>query len=340
VNGPRVAPIAAALAALTASMCGGGSTTAPSGPGGTTTPTTISTGPLVFRASPIDQSAIRWITPLGNLNPPDHALPTDHIYFYFADPNAGESPVARRTSFFAPADGTVEDVFGGATSSEQKVSIRATTTVRYYVDHLIPEIPIARGTKITAGQRLGTTGSVFAIDLGVVNDALTLSFVNPSRYADSESLHADAPLKYYEEPLRGQLYARVQCIGADRDGTIDFDLAGRLSGNWFVQGGTAPLAFVYDTYDPTQVRISAANGLSQVGVFAIAPGDPMPRDVSVASGKVRYTITRSQTGPPFIGAPAGRLLVQMLDDQRIQAEMFPVGAGADDFTGASRLFVR
>ena len=66
---------------------------------------TAPTGPLVFRASPIEQSTIRWITPLGNLNPPDHTLPTDHIYFYFAATNLSEQLVARRTALFAPVDG-------------------------------------------------------------------------------------------------------------------------------------------------------------------------------------------------------------------------------------------
>ncbi|MFI5177952.1 MAG: hypothetical protein ACHQO8_05300, partial [Vicinamibacterales bacterium] len=50
---------------------------------------TVDTGPLVFRSSPIAPGAIKWIVPLGNLNPPDHTTPTDHIYFYFADPDAG-----------------------------------------------------------------------------------------------------------------------------------------------------------------------------------------------------------------------------------------------------------
>jgi hypothetical protein len=45
---------------------------------------------------------------------------------------------------------------------------------------------------VTAGQRLGMTGtSSFGIDLDVVNDDRTLSFVNPSKHS-SESLHADA----------------------------------------------------------------------------------------------------------------------------------------------------
>ena len=221
---------------LTLAACGGGSNSNPSGPSdpsGNGGLAGVGAGPLVFRASPVALDAIRFITPLGNLNPPDHTLPTDHIYFYVANPDQGESPASRRTDFFAPADGIVADVINNGAGADRKVRVQATPTIVYYLDHLVPEIALSRGTKLTAGQRIGTTGSTsFGIDLGVVNDALTLSFVNPSRW-NSETLHADAPLKYYEEPLRSQLYSRVQRIGPDLDGRIDFDVAGRLSGAWF-----------------------------------------------------------------------------------------------------------
>ena len=140
--------IAAVVAAAVASCGGGSNTSSSTAPTGTTT-TSFGNAPLVFRASPIDQSAIRWITPLGNLNPPDHTLPTDHIYFYFAAPNLGEQPAARRTAFFAPADGTVTTVFGGA-QVESKVLVRVSATVQDYIDHLILEAPLhaadARGS--------------------------------------------------------------------------------------------------------------------------------------------------------------------------------------------------
>lgn len=325
-------------ALLTATACGG-SGSSPGAPGSTgSTLPGVGAGPLVFKVSPIDPSAIRWITPLGNLNPPDHTLPTDYIYFYFAAPDAGESPIARRTAVFAPADGVVTTVLGGA-GTESKVFVRATTTVQDDVDHVILDASLAFGATIAAGQRLGTTGTAYGMDLGVINDAVTLSFVNPSRYI-ADTLHADAPLKYYAEPLRSQLYARVQRIGLDLDGRIDDDVAGRLAGNWFQENGGAQMSFAYDTYDPSQVRIAVASAFVTGGVFAIASGDPLPRDVSAASGPIRYTLTRGITGPPVGGTPSNTLLVQMLSDQRMQAELLALGAAADSFTSASRIFVR
>ena len=277
----------------------------------------------------------RCITRSPHLNPPGHTLPTDHIYFYFADPNIGESPVARRTDLFAPADGTVLFVIDNGVGSDRKIGFRGTSKVTYYVDHLIPTVSLAVGTAVKAGDRLGTTGSAYGIDLGVVNDDVMLTgLVNLSRYPKGEE-HTDAPLKYYAEPLRSQLYAKVLRIGPDLDGKFDFDIAGRLSGNWFGESDQAPLAFAYDTYDPTLVRIATSSGLALApSVFGIASGDREPRDISVASGAVVYTITRT-------GAPSGRMLVQMLSDDRIRVEIFtPATASVTGFTGAAKVFVR
>jgi len=329
--------IAAGIAAAAGSAACGSTPASPSNNSTSSNPGAgFPAGTLSLAASPIDQSAIRWITPLGNLNPPDHTVPSDHIYFYFADPNAGESITARRTPFFAPGSGTVTFIIGGA-GQESKVMFRQTSTFSYYVDHVILDAAMPLGTTVTAGQRIGVTGNAYAVDLGVVNDSITVPFLVPSRY-NNESLNADAPLKYFSEPVRSQLYARVQRLGSQLDGLINYDVAGRLSGNWFLQGNTAlAFAFVYDTYDPSRVLISSS-GLP-VGVYEIAAGDPAPRDVSAASGKVIYSLARTNGGPnpPHDSIPVF-LLVQMTDDTHLRSEFF--SARPADFTAAARMWIR
>ena len=318
--------------------CGDRNTSSPTSPSSANSSSiTLPPGTLAFTQSPIDIDQIRFITPLGNLNPPAHAIPTDHIYFYFADPNARETPEARRTEFRAPADGVVTTVFGGV-GQETKVFVRQTSTFQYYIDHLIPSVALARGMTVTAGQVLGTTGSAYGIDLGVINDTLTLPFVAPARYI-GDTLHADAPLKYYAEPLRSQLYARVQRLGTEKDGRITYDVAGRLSGNWFVGGQTAAAAFAYDTYDPARVVMSVAVGALQ-GVFGINAGEPEPRDVSPATGRVTDTLSRTITGPLQPIAGAGYMLVQMTDDTHIKLEVFGPGPRPADFTTAAGTYTR
>jgi len=61
--------------------CGGNhGTSSPAAPSPTIEPPLAQT--LVFTQSPIDVAAIEFVVPLGNLNPPGHTLPTDHVYFY------------------------------------------------------------------------------------------------------------------------------------------------------------------------------------------------------------------------------------------------------------------
>jgi hypothetical protein len=285
----------------------------------------------------MDLDKILWITPLGSLNPPARPVPTDHVYFSVT--TGVPSPAVARTAFFAPASGIVRDVFTSSTQPDIGLDIRVTSNTIYRIGHLIPEIPFARGTRVTAGQRLGTTGSVLQIDLGVYNDSVRLPFVNPDRPGHTEN--TDVWLKYFVEPLRSQLRAKVQRIGPEQDGKIDYDIPGRLSGNWFT-ADSIPLVFIYEPYDPTRVLIGVSGGLLRTGSFSITAADPLPRDVSVATGLVRYTLTAGRpSGPiPIPTVPTARMLVQMLGDQRVRVEMFALTESADAFTSNAREFVR
>ena len=127
------------LAALTtgfAIACGGhGNATGPTSPATPALPAT-----LVFTNSPADPSAIDTIIPLGNLNPPDHTLPTDHIYFE----GAAGLPVS------APAGGVVQLVQRGA---DDTLVVQAAVGVTYHMAHLIIEAGIVTGTSLRAFSR-------------------------------------------------------------------------------------------------------------------------------------------------------------------------------------------
>jgi hypothetical protein len=334
-----LARLTAILAGAAIAACGGGRSS-PVAPGA------AADGPFALKAAVVDPANVDFIVPLGNLNPPGHTLPTDHIYFYvgFLRPSIRAVPV------FAPGDGTVQDVFGSGTS-DVKVFVRVNGTFSYYVDHVVPDAGIARGGRVTAGQRLGTSGTAgFGVDLGVLNFGLTVPFVTPGRYS-GDSLHADAPLKYYDEPLRSQLYALVRREGADKDGKIDFDVAGRLQGNWFHEslpigesaqpaGWTRHLAFVYDNVQPAQPRISIGGVVASAGVFGVADGDPSFSTVTPESGIVAYRLRYGGA----LGAPletqAGTLIVQMLDASRIRVEVSAAAVPPASFSAAAQVYVR
>jgi len=331
--------LCALLAALIVTACGGKQ----SPPGG---PSPVgATDALVLRASLVDPAVVDFILPLGNLNPPGHTLPTDHIYFYVGFTR----PQNRGVTVVAPGEGTVQGIFRNA--SDAKLFVRVNATFAYYVDHVVLDADIREGIRLAAGQRLGTSGlNSFGVDLGVTNASRTLSFITPARYS-GDTLNADAPLKYYDEPLRGELYAMVRRDGADKDGKIDFDVAGHLSGNWFHESlamseSTQPagwprhLAFVYDNVQPSQPRISIGGTLSLAGVFAVDPADPPFEAVGPESGLVRYTLrVGGLLGAPA-GAATGTLLVQMLDGSRIRVEALSGANPSGAFSSAAQVYVR
>jgi hypothetical protein len=293
----------------------------------------------------MDPAVIQYIIPLGNLNPPGHTLPTSHIYMNDRITLGGTAPA---NAVFAPADGTVQ--FIHRNGAEAKIGVRS-GGYTYHLAHVELDAGIGEGTALTAGQRIGRAGTTsVGIDFGVMNHGRTVFFANPARYSQEE-LRGDAPLRFFEEPLRSQLYAKVRRIGADRDGRFDYDQEGRLVGNWFLEGLPASqsslpagwpkhLAFVYNNYDPSNIRVSIGGTLPSVGAWAVQAGAIDPKDVRVSSGKVTYRL-HAASPTSTSGPQVGVLIVQMLDAARIRVEQVASTTLTDlDFTAAARIYTR
>jgi hypothetical protein len=309
----------------------GSSSSAATGPG-------VAPGTPIFTQSPIDVASISTIVPIGNLNPPDHTLPTNHSYFFH--------PSAANAEVRSPAGGTVTTIQRGA---DDQIYVTTSPGFDFYLAHIRLDENIIQGGKLTAGQRIGVTASAAgAMDLGIINNAVTLFFVKPERYI-AGTLHGDSPLKYFSEAVRGDLYAKVGRTGGDKDGRIDFDQAGRLAGNWFTPdlqplsstenfgNGPKHLSFARDVNDPSLIRISIGGTLSIAGAFYVQAGAPDPANVSPSSGKVAYQLFFV----PQAQQPAGVMVVQMTAADQLRAETFPAGTALNtEFTGAAVTYIR
>ncbi|MBI2928727.1 MAG: M23 family metallopeptidase [Verrucomicrobia bacterium] len=302
----------------------------------------------VFSFSPVELADIQYVIPLGNLNPRHgHIFPTDHIYLVYEQPR--ELPV------YAPASGTVLAI-RGQSGDDYKLEVRVSDTFSYYLAHLFLEPGIQVGSRIEAGQVVGRTSGRASFDLGCCDATVTLrGFVNPKRYPDS-TLHAVSPLKFFAEPLKSSLYAKVEKSARDKDGKIDLDIPGRLVGNWFLEGlpvsdsarGTPSvwekqLAFVYDVCGTNVLRVSIGGTIAPAGAYRVAGGAPDPATVSMASGKVRYKVVAdgSRTGARSEADRHAIVLVQMLAEDRIKVEFFPEDRpDATEFTAAASVYVR
>jgi hypothetical protein len=333
-------------------------------------PPGMGSGPITFSTAPVAAGDFLWIVSLGNLNPPGHTLPTDHIYFYYADP-AVENSWQKTFSIYAPANGVITEllyqpsqVAGGL--GDYKVTIVFSNTFGCYFDHvtmLDNAIASQAGTvssnntqetseniPVKAGQRIGMGGNeigTFAFDLGVDNLELTLPFINPAHYHQS-TVNADAPLKYFAEPIKSALYAKVTRYGSDKDGKVCYDVPGRLIGGWFLTGAgpddwSEQMAFAYDAVYSTYVMVSCGGTLGITGTCRVQDGAIPPENISTATGPYGYQFQSwdPSTGNIVSSIPRGLLMVQMIDDNTIKVEYFPDNTGTTmPFDANAKIYVR
>ncbi|MBI3504313.1 MAG: hypothetical protein HY059_05685 [Proteobacteria bacterium] len=307
-------------------------------------------GVAQFTVLPIQPAPGLSLTALGNLNPPGHVLPTDHVYFYAWDlSKPGQSTGAATRNVYMPTTGTLFQKLQPS-PIDWKLMFRVTQDFYFYLDHVVPTKTINVGDVVPAGTLIGTTDIGGTLDLGAFDQSVTHDgFVNPARYP-FQSRYYVSPWKYFAPSLQPALYAQIYRAptAPDKDGRIDFGIAGKLVGDWFLQGmpidsssgpygWTRSVAFVYDYYDPSKVRISIGGTIGPAGVWAIAAADPRPETVGTANGMVAYHLVN-----PFDGGPQnGLLLVQMVSDTQIRIELFPGStASTGQFDTNAATFVR
>jgi hypothetical protein len=111
-------------------------------------------------------------------------------------------------------------------------------------------------------------------------------------------------LKLYDNPLRRQLYSKLARESSDKDGRIDYDIAGRLVGNWFLEGLSVTessrgspaiwakqLAFACDVHEPNARCVSIGGTVAPAGLYRLSADSPDPAEVNVKSGLVKLILT-------------------------------------------------
>jgi hypothetical protein len=259
----------------------------------------------IFTTSPLDIDNILGIVPLGNLNPPSHTFPTDHIYFYLPRREGGDCSDV--VTLYSPGDLIItrvnasEHVTAGFT--DYSITLQPCTEITVVLGHVSTlsedlfgdtsafsnwrqnnEYSTGGETyrhwgkeyniEISAGQILGTVGgnpNQWALDLGVYDQRITQENVaNPRRWQQSWYLRAADPLYYYKEgELLNQLLKLV-----DRDivegkkppyGSVLQDIPGTAQGCWFLSG-------VDETY-PEDPHLALVHSNSRPSYAALSVGN-------------------------------------------------------------------
>ena len=324
-----------------------------------------------------------------------HVTPIDHMYFEPLDRSLGRDVYEVRAIqdgviySMQPRDINVDT--GQAKQREWRMDIAHTCTFTSYFDLLTSIDPALEaewsktqggrtgrweGIPVKAGQPVGRIGAQ-TLDFGVYDYEVTLpGFVVPSHYNEPWKIHTVDPFPFFPKDVRDALLKKMLRQAEPREGKIDYDVDGRLVGNWFQQGTNGyaginqskywdgHLAIVPDALDPTQWRFSIGNFSDDARQFGVKGNEPDPRNISVETGLIKYELTYSEyyavndttrrglgTGGVRPGDDIasrnqdqvlGVALLQMTGTRTLQCEVFPGKSAAEvtGFTAAMKTYER
>ncbi|MCH8296568.1 MAG: hypothetical protein IH873_00740 [Chloroflexi bacterium] len=342
------------------------------------------------------------ITPYG-LVVGAHVTPIDHMYFSMRDRSLGrDSYEVRAIQDGVIYELQPRDISVGTGQPKERtwrMDIAHTCTFHSYFDLLTSLEPSLfaewekteggrtgrwSGIPIKAGQVVGRIGG-HTLDFGVYDYEIELpGFIFPEHYDWNKwKIHTVDPFPYFPPAMREIFLERNLRKVEPLAGKIDHDIDGALSGNWFEKGTNwyaglnvarywdGHLSVTPDHIDPAQWMFSIGHWPgkhdgSGAASFFIVDADPMPQDVTVADGVVKYElgyrhycsfdepircgfsldgktqlVARHKT--VNVSTPIrGVVLLQMVEDRLLKVEAFPgkVAAEVEEFTPAAKLYER
>lgn len=339
-------------------------------------------GRATLGAPPMRLQDVFAVTPYGVMVG-GHVTPIDHGYFEPKDRARGRSVY----DVLAPGNGWIVSIQTrpNGPDHDYRVAIELSCTFYVYYDlitQLSPRVLKEAGwtdasqgsvgprIPVKEGEVIGRIGAQ-TLDVGVVDRTKTLKgLLVPAHYlAEPWKVHTVDLFASFKQPLRAKLLALDIRKAAPRTGRIDYDVDGRLVGNWFRRGtswygGTCDrsaspsgcdywgghLSVVYDVLDPSQIRVSVGDFGGEARQFGVRGNAPDPSAVSQASGLVKYELAGFgyvdiATGQPFtwrafptaglrselqdFPSGGGVILVQLVGPRLLKVETFPGKTAAD-----------
>ncbi len=252
-----------------------------------------------FTVPPFDSAVVTALVPLGNLNPPAHTFPTDHMYFYCFTQlpslnikSPGNVTVFRvvRTHYNAGLASAYYDytIAMGYDSSYlywghvSTLSPRLAAAVNNFSTAKCQPSYITGGAtfqqcfmnvsiQATPGEVLGiavTKGGIAGMDFGAT---VMGTGANPLEYFDANA-------RSLMEPKLGRYDGKVKRTAPPIYGEINQDITATAMGNWVRQGfPRSPednnIALVKDNIDPSKQAISTGVALPGLpsGVYYFVP---------------------------------------------------------------------
>lgn len=337
--------------------------------------------PYKLGRSPMDGEDFSIVIPYG-LVTGGHVTPIDHQYFSPKDYN---SPLDSY-EVYAMADSWLVNIEPrerndrGKSFQEYRLVFTITCTYFYYYDlvtSLAPEIKQeydksksgfynkALKIKVKEGQLIGKIGGQ-TLDFAVWDTTKPLTgYVVPEHYkSEPWKIYTADPLEYYTDGLKEFVLTRYVRTAEPISGKIDYDVDGKIVGNWFLEGtenysGGKPatnwkyweghLAIVPDHIDPRGVIVSFGNFQGEEAQFLVSNLGVRPEDAGTETGIVRYELGR----PSYVKANgeywdnnsvardleivpnAGQThcaLLELVEKRKLKVEYFPNTSCTEDLT--------
>lgn len=332
-------------------------------------------GTVPLTALPMKPQDIGVIYPYGTMDTQSgHVTPIDHQYYYPI--NLHSAPDAYPV--YAPADGYLiaigrRNQFVGeeerklpvpdyqlvfehtcsfwsymdlVTSLSREIAIEAKELSETEIfDQINVRIPVK------AGQEIGRIGGR-TLDFGVYDGQTTLPGFLVLEHYDGEAwkVHTVDPYDFFVEPIRSQLIAKTARSQAPIGGKLDYDIDGKLQGNWFVVGsGGFPaeyqdknwrnhLSIVPDAFDPTFFIFSSGNINGTPKAYGIKDSSPTPNQAGISDRLIKYelidwdylsegrpwdrlSLARNIKAKPGVGV-RGVVLLQLVSSRQLKVEVF------------------
>jgi len=310
-----------------------------------------------FTVSPVDVHEIDDITPLGNLAPPGHTLPTEHIYIAVSEQRSTTEIIPLR----APGDIVITSVtsnsdFMAPEREEYSIRFSLCEDVHGYYNHVkalsddlkeeISKVKCAQfgdgggdscekgiSYKVAAGTVIGGVGHLQGnFDLGIYDTRTILEYVNMDRYSKERSIYIVCPLDYFEQKVQAELYKKIAREEAPRCGIVLQDVPGTLQGNWFFGDSNQiwpwdqHLSFVHLNDDPNYKVISAGGVFIDAGFWKFIPthSGTVNRDFDEvrANGKV-YCYDNLKSRISGQNDLSGRIIVELTSGIDLKIEHQP-----------------
>ncbi len=345
-------------------------------------PNCVGKGVINFTAAPRKLEDIEMIMPLGMMSS-GHITPTDHQYYYTHGWKLNPTAEDLR-DVIAPADGVITQVqrmpswtvYSKQGLEDYRIQIYHTCTFYTIYIHLLKlsdriknaagNLSESRNIEVNIPVKAGEVlGSAISLDFSVHNDDVTLKgFVVPEHYSGEPwKIHTVDPYNYFGEPLRSELIAKTERTAQPFGGKIDYDIDGKIVGNWFVEnsGGYSGviigqynswsnhIAITYDAIDSSHLIFSTGTFTTkgEGKQFGIKGNSPDPGTLDKNSGVIKLELVnydyKSDGGTYWDKISyasnlkalnhddqvKGVVLLQLIEDRKLKLEIFPDKIASD-----------